>query len=480
MKFTPWRALALAGALSLASLPIVARAQLAPSGSVNANATASAGPMKAVTATAWLDRWCSSTNNQSIFRTSGTWVCSATIPTAMQDNITRLGTIVSGVWNGTTVASGFGGTSNAFFAVSGPASSTKTYTFPNSNSTMAALGTAQTWTALQGFNDGFFGLNGSSSGQSLLKAPATGGGTVTFFAGSDTVVGKATTDTLTNKSLTAPVVTGLGDVQGAVKYSTQSAPSQITSNQNDYNPSSVVCATSQTLLINSDAARDVTGIAGGVAGCPLKLVNNGSFTITLKNLSASSTAGNQISAGGDVGLVANGLVDLLYDGPASKWRVVSPPLAGAGSGTVTSVATGGLATGGTITTSGTITVTAATQSDQETATSTTTAVTPAVQKYHPAAAKVWLFATQAAGSYTNQASYNVASVNKGGTGQLTIGLTTAFSSALYACVASGSEVSSTIVTSLPSNASTVTVDIRTSTSGANVDRGFSLTCYGDQ
>jgi hypothetical protein len=49
---------------------------------------------------------------------------------------------------------------------------------------------------------------------------------------------------------------------------------------------------------------------------------------------------------------------------------------GGGSGTVTSVATAGLATGGAITTTGTVTVTAAVASDLNTGTSTSTAVTP--------------------------------------------------------------------------------------------------------
>lgn len=153
---------------------------------------------------------------------------------------------------------------------------------------------------------------------------------------------------------TAPTVSGLFNVSGAIKYSTQSAPSQITSNQNDYNPSSVVCASSTTLLINSDAARDITGLAGGVAGCVMALVNNGSQTITLKEESASSTAGNRFKTGGDIALAASATVSLLYDGTASRWRMTSPASAGGGSGTVTSVATSNGIAGGTITTSGTI------------------------------------------------------------------------------------------------------------------------------
>ncbi len=100
---------------------------------------------------------------------------------------------------------------------------------------------------------------------------------------------------------------------------------------------------------------------------------------------------------------------------------------------VTSVATSGLATGGPITTTGTVTVTAATQSDQETATSTTTAVTPAVQKYHPSACKFWmnLHGTDTFG--INQ-SYNISSATDGGVGTYSYNITVAFSSATQCLV----------------------------------------------
>lgn len=160
----------------------------------------------------------------------------------------------------------------------------------------------------------------------------------------------------TAPTLSAPITTGLVDVQGALKFSTQSAPAQITANQDNYNPSSVVCATSSTLLINSDAARDITGIGGGVAGCVLRLINNGSFAITLKEEGTSSTAGNRFKTGGDVALASSGGLTLIYEGGSTnRWRMASPAgSVGGGSGTVTSVATSKGITGGTITTSGTI------------------------------------------------------------------------------------------------------------------------------
>ncbi len=140
---------------------------------------------------------------------------------------------------------------------------------------------------------------------------------------------------------------------GARRDSTQTAPAQITANQNDYNPSSAICATTTTLLVSSDAARDITGFGGGAAGCDLYLFNAGSFSITLKDDSTSSSAPNRLDLGADFVLASKAAAHLKYDGVASRWRNItgSGGGGGGGSGTVTSVTCNGGAT--TITTSGT-------------------------------------------------------------------------------------------------------------------------------
>jgi hypothetical protein len=104
----------------------------------------------------------------------------------------------------------------------------------------------------------------------------------------------------------------------------------------------------------------------------------------------------------------------------------------AGTGTVTNVATAGLATGGPITSTGTITVTAAVKSDQNTGSSTSAAVVPAVQQHHDSAAKAWASFTSASTPVVQQ-SYNVSNVVKNSTGNYTITFSTAFASAVYGC-----------------------------------------------
>lgn len=134
--------------VSGASPPVVSLAAIA-SGSMIANSGAASAEPTATTPSAWLDRWCSSTNAAFPTRTSGTWGCGST------------------------------GTSGH---------------------TVPYLDGANTWSGIQTFGDGDVVLSGATSGSTTVKAPGTGGGTATFFTGSDTIVGIAASQTLTNKT----------------------------------------------------------------------------------------------------------------------------------------------------------------------------------------------------------------------------------------------------------------------------------------
>ena len=69
----------------------------------------------------------------------------------------------------------------------------------------------------------------------------------------------------------------------------------------------------------------------------------------------------------------------------------------------------------------------ATQANQETATSTTTLVTPGRQQYHPSAVKAWVQFKWVSGTPTIGGSYNVTSLSDTAVGQTLVTLTTPFS-----------------------------------------------------
>jgi hypothetical protein len=75
--------------------------------------------------------------------------------------------------------------------------------------------------------------------------------------------------------------------------------------------------------------------------------------------------------------------------------------------------------------------TAASQAEQEAASSTTVGVTPGRQQFHPSAAKCWAYVTYAAGVPTLASSYNITSVTDSGVGHLTITIATDFSSSSW-------------------------------------------------
>jgi len=101
------------------------------------------------------------------------------------------------------------------------------------------------------------------------------------------------------------------------------SPPQITSNQNDYNPTGI--ASASVLNLSSDALRNVTGLASGAEGRVVVLLNTGSQPILLVNESGSSTAANRFSLGNDLGIAAKQAAILRYDGAASRWRAIARP-----------------------------------------------------------------------------------------------------------------------------------------------------------
>lgn len=210
--------------------------------------------------------------------------------------------------------------------------------------------TAHTWSAVQTFNSPVI-----NTPTGIVKGDV-GLGNVD---NTSDAAKNAAMATLANKTVAAPILTGIVELQGTIKRTGIATPAQITSDQNDYNPSSSVCV-SDTLMLSSNASRNITGLAGGVSGCEVLLVNTGSNPIILKDSDAGSTASNRFSFGGDITLAANQTARLFYQaGSVNKWRNTGGSGSGSGgggSGTVTSVSPGNGMNFSTITTSGQVNV----------------------------------------------------------------------------------------------------------------------------
>lgn len=102
------------------------------------------------------------------------------------------------------------------------------------------------------------------------------------------------------------------------------SPTQITANQNDYNPTGL--ADAAVLRLSTDAARNITSIAGGADGRILIIFNVGSFDIVLKDDDGSTgTAANRFALSGDTTLSPDRCAILQYDSTSLRWRLLAGP-----------------------------------------------------------------------------------------------------------------------------------------------------------
>jgi hypothetical protein len=79
------------------------------------------------------------------------------------------------------------------------------------------------------------------------------------------------------------------------------------------------------LRLNTDASRNVTGIAGGADGRLLIIVNVGSNALVLKNADAGSTAANRFDFGADCSLSGKQVAVIQYDATDSRWKMLATP-----------------------------------------------------------------------------------------------------------------------------------------------------------
>ncbi len=133
---------------------------------------------------------------------------------------------------------------------------------------------------------------------------------------------------------------------------------------------------------------------------------------------------------------------------------------------------------------------AATQAEQETATSIAKFVSPGRQQYHPAMPKAWAQIQISGGTPSIISSYNVTSVTDNGLGDISINFTVAFSSASYCAIATPYGQTAALQDSPFANvksqtASAARIQCLTATSSTitttiAADMNFVFVAYGDQ
>lgn len=97
------------------------------------------------------------------------------------------------------------------------------------------------------------------------------------------------------------------------------SPTSLSANTNNWAPTGF--DTCSVIRMNATADWNLTGIAGGGGGLLKFLHNISTSTVTLKNESANSSAGNRIKLSADYALAPNQSVLLQYDGTSSRWRI---------------------------------------------------------------------------------------------------------------------------------------------------------------
>jgi hypothetical protein len=204
----------------------------------------------------------------------------------------------------------------------------------------------------------------------------------------------------------------------------------------------------------------------GVITVTGSLSTSSDFAVNTNKFTVAAATGNTAVAG-TLGVTGDFAVN------TNKFTVTasSGNTAVAGTLNVTGAATLASVTGAAI----------ATQSDQETSTSTTTIVSPGRQQFHPSAAKAWV---KWGVTTSIDASYNVSSITDNATGDWTVNIGTDFSSANYAAVSNiefGGTAFSSHIQASGQAAGTLRIEAYNTNSGALADPTKNhVICFGDQ
>lgn len=129
----------------------------------------------------------------------------------------------------------------------------------------------------------------------------------------------------TGQGAAVAIVEGAKAIEKLVTYVRAST---ITGTQNDYAIDTLAVAPAVAIAImqwNGASAATINGLTGGVDGRRLVVRNmTASYTLTLADQAAGSTAANRLNCGGGNLLLApGGSIELWYDGTASRWVLLA-------------------------------------------------------------------------------------------------------------------------------------------------------------
>jgi hypothetical protein len=130
------------------------------------------------------------------------------------------------------------------------------------------------------------------------------------------------------KALGVDPTTGGFSLYSQLLFGNIITPLQFTATVNNFAPEGI--AQANVLRLSSNGSRALTGIAGGVDGRVLAVMNVGSNDIDLENEGGTSTAANRFKLTGNITISPDSSVLLMYDGGSSRWRQMAGSGAGGG------------------------------------------------------------------------------------------------------------------------------------------------------
>lgn len=158
--------------------------------------------------------------------------------------------------------------------------------------------------------------------------------------------------------------------------------------------------------------------------------------------------------------------------------LTNPVVVAPNAGTVTSIATGGLATGGTIVSSGTVSVNASSKAQMQTGTDNVTAVTPVRVNDHDGVAKAWLYGSNSGTIIAS--SSNINALVRNSVGDYTATFAVPFTNGNYVAFVTPEDGTGNNTSAFVASKSTSNTRVFIHRAGVATDLNFDVVWFGRQ